>query len=321
MKNKFSNLTEGQLVEIAKVINPDLDWSYEGFFDDSQEHFLMGDGETSLHIYNIEPANSPWGDEVLQLRVFDDDNHDEMLVELSSEILDEIDEMVNKWTSHIGDTKEVFLNKFDNAGQGKLELLDVNDVQRIIQNNQKKIAEFDKKYIHQFVKIINYIKAKERNVLQIHSLIKTIENNNELTDSMNQIENQKHLHDILVFHALNMITALLDDDFLTFYEIYETLDKLNIFNSNWENEVSEKLTFIGNKLNDLMLAIYNMEQNITMELGRLTYLTQESFAHLNSSVSNQLRDVQSSIDFNNLLTVVQSYQLNNINKHTKKLGS
>jgi len=36
MKNKFSNLTEGQLVEIAKVINPDLDWSYEGFLDDSQ---------------------------------------------------------------------------------------------------------------------------------------------------------------------------------------------------------------------------------------------------------------------------------------------
>jgi hypothetical protein len=281
----------------------------------------MGDGATSLHIYNIEPANSPWGDEVIQLRVFDDEDIDDRVVELSSQILDKIDEMVSKWTSHIGDTKEVFLNKFENVGQGKIELLDVNDVHKIIQNNQKKIAEFDKKYIHQFIKIINYIKAKERNVIQIYSLIKTIENNNELTDSIKQIENQKHLHDILVFHLLNMVTALLDDDFLTFYEIYETLDKLNIFNSNWEIEVSEKLTFIGDKLNDLMLTIYNMEQNITMELGRLTYVTQESFAHLNSSVSNQLRGVQSSIDFNNLLTVLQAYQLNNINKHTKNLGS
>jgi hypothetical protein len=32
---------------------------------------------------------------------------------------------------------------------------------------------------------------------------------------------------------------------ITFYEIYETFDQLGVFNSNWENEVSNKLSEIG----------------------------------------------------------------------------
>ena len=105
-----------------------------------------------------------------------------------------------------------------------------------------------------------------------------------------------------------MIGALLSNDLISFYEIYESLDKLNIFNSNWENEVSEKLKKIGSKLDDLMYSIDKMEQNIISELSLLTYTTKQSYMDLNISVTNQLNEVESAINMNNLLTSIQVYQ-------------
>ena len=114
-----------------------------------------------------------------------------------------------------------------------------------------------------------------------------------------------------------MIGAIVSEDIIVFYEIYESFDKLGMFDSNWESEVSEKLTNIGDKLDDLMYSIYKMEQNIVNELSNLSYITQESFEDLNQSIASQLREVESSINTNNLLTGIQAYKLYKINKNTK----
>ena len=58
-----------------------------------------------------------------------------------------------------------------------------------------------------------------------------------------------------------MITSLIKDDLITFYEIHESFDKLNMFNSNWEKEVSQKLTKIDYSLKDLIYSIHDEEAN------------------------------------------------------------
>ena len=68
-----------------------------------------------------------------------------------------------------------------------------------------------------------------------------------------------------------------------FYEIYESFDKLGIFNSNWENDVAEKLVNIGDKLDDLMYSIYHMENKIVRSIDNLTYVTQEYISRLNNT--------------------------------------
>jgi hypothetical protein len=133
------------------------------------------------------------------------------------------------------------------------------------------------------------------------------------------LKNQINTYEILVFHSINMLGSIVSDDLITFYEIFETLDKLGIFNSNWENEVSEKLSNIGDKLNDLMFSIDSMEQKIVSELNSLNYFMQEGFSDLNSSIINQLMEIDSSINTNNLLAGIQAYQLYKINKNTNSL--
>ncbi|MBK6953816.1 MAG: hypothetical protein IPH24_17740 [Crocinitomicaceae bacterium] len=209
---------------------------------------------------------------------------------------------------------------FDHNGDGNIDLIE-NDFNRLLSKNQKRVVEIDKNYIHQFVKISNYIKTKKQNIQKIFESIRDSSSQQELEERISLLKNQIHASELLIFHSINMIGALISEDLISFYEIHESFDKLGIFNSNWENEVSEKLTDIGDKLDDIMYSIYNMEQNIVRELSHLSYVTQTSFEDLNRSVTNQLKEVESSINMNNLLTGIQAYQLYKINKNTKGLRS
>lgn len=131
------------------------------------------------------------------------------------------------------------------------------------------------------------------------------------------LKNEIHTFNLLLYNALSMITSLLDDDMITFYQIHGSFDKLGVFNSNWENEVSEKLTNIRDKQGDLMYSIQKMSDRIVNEIGNLTYATEE----LNSSITNQLKQIDSSINLNTLVNSIQVYQMYKINKSTKHLGS
>ena len=101
----------------------------------------------------------------------------------------------------------------------------------------------------------------------------------------------------------------------------EEVDSLGVFNSNWENEISGKLSSIDSKLSDVIssikevvLSIRNMEDSITSSLDELTYTTKSSFEQLNISVTSELKLIRSGIEWNNLLTGIQTYQTYKLRK-------
>lgn len=227
------------------------------------------------------------------------------------------DKIKTKVANNLAHAKVNHLNILDSDNDGNVDLVE-NDFNKLLSKNQKKIIEIDKNYVHQFVKVSNFIKIKKTNTQKIFETIRDSSNQSELEERVNLLNNQIHSYELLMYHSINMIGALVSEDLITFYEIYESFDKLAIFNSNWENEVSEKLIDIGDKLDDLLYSIYKMERNIVNEFSQLTYITQKSFEGLNRSVINQLKEVESSINFNNLLTSIQTYQLYNIKEKISK---
>jgi hypothetical protein len=213
-----------------------------------------------------------------------------------------------------------FLKEFSVDDEGLIKLTDLSSFDKLLKKNQSFIIDIDKTYIHRFIKISNYLKTKKNNIQKIFEKIKDSNNYDHFDNSINLLKNQIYLFNLLTFHSISMIISLVEKNFITFYEIYESLDRLNIFNSNWENEVSEKLITINLKLDDLIYSIYKMEQNIVNELSHLSYATQSSFEDLKRSVTNQLSEVESSINTNNLLTSIQTYQMYKINQNTKRLN-
>ena len=231
------------------------------------------------------------------------------LLELENQRLDKL----IKYQSRI-------ITQLDKDGNGEIDLVDGDSFNKLVNKNQNSIIEIDKIYIQKFVKISMYLKTKKNNTQKFFDSIKNTENETELTELVSLLKNQIHTYDLLVLHSISMITSLIESDLITFYEIYECFDQLGVFNSNWENEVSNKLTNIGDGIKDLMYSIYQMENKIVNSMDNLTYVTQDSFKELNMSVNNQLSGINSSIKFNNLLTGIQTYQMYKINQNTKRIN-
>ena len=216
---------------------------------------------------------------------------------------------------NLNKSKTNLLKEFDDDGNGIIDVIEgQDDFMTLFKKHQNKVIEVDKNYIQHFVKVSNYLKTKRENIQNIFSSIKDTTDQSQLEEHVGLLKNQIHTYELLLFHSLNMITSVVEDDLITFYEIYESFDKLKIFKSDHENEVSQQLNDIGDGLNNLMYSINDMERSMVNGLNELNYTTQEGFHDLNTSVTRELSSIDSSIKFNNLLTGIQTYQMYKVNK-------
>ena len=237
--------------------------------------------------------------------------------ELIKSILDKINnfiEHINNQVQNFNNNQNSKINELDKNKDGQIDLIDDNSFYKLLNKNQKMIIEVDKNYIQKFVKISLYLKTKKLNIQKIFDSIKETKNEKELNELIHLLRNQIHTYDLLVFHSISMITSLVNSELITFYEIHECFDKLGVFNSNWENDVSNKLSNIGDGIKELMYSIAEMESRIVESIDNLTYVTEDSFKDLNDSIELELSSINSSIGFNNLLTTIQTYQMYKFNR-------
>lgn len=273
---------------------------------------------------NLEFSVNPFSsDELINKQIIDqiDNENGGIVMQFIYTLYDKIAELIAEAISEFYDTKGVKENIFSELDKDNNGVIDViegeDDFMQLLKKHQEKISEYDKAYLQKFVKVFNYLKNKKENIQQIFLSMKDTHTQTALNDEIGILKNQIHSYHLILFHSINMIISLVEDDLITFYEIYESFDKLNMFNSNWENEVSEKLTNIGDQIQDLMYSINKMETNIIDSVSKLTYVTQKSFSLFSNTVEKQLSGIDSSIKFNNLLSGIQTYQLYKINKGLK----
>ena len=207
------------------------------------------------------------------------------------------------------------LSELDKDGNGEVDVIEGNDFNLLLKKHQKVIVEIDRTYVQQFVKISSYLKTKEKNIQSIFNSIKDTPNQEVLNEYIEVLKDDIHSYNLILFNSLSMIVTLVEDDMITFYEIHEMFDTLNMFDSKHEKDVSQKLTNIGDGLKDLMYEIRNMGNQISDSIGELTYVTEQS----NEQLSNQLSEIDSTMKVGNLINTINTYQNYKNNKNTKNL--
>ena len=234
---------------------------------------------------------------------------------------------IKKKKSEFENSKVDLLSKLDKDNNGIIDVIeDNNEFSLLMKKHQKVIIEkgkeFNQNYTHQFIKVGNYIKKKRNNLQLIFDSIKKIEDQNELEDYLKILENEIHTYNLLLFNSLNLLVSLIEDDQITFYDIYEKFDKFNIFNSNWENELSDKLTTLNKEVSELNSNIKGLMNEIS-EIGYMIWSSLEDLSYITENstnmLNNSLGEINSSLDTNNLLTMIQTYQMYKVNKNTKSL--
>lgn len=207
------------------------------------------------------------------------------------------------------------LSELDKDGNGEVDVVEGNEFNKLLKKHQKSIVEVDRKYVQQFVKVSSYLKTKKGNIQTIFNSIKDTPSQEVLNEYVEILKGEIHTYNLILFNSLNMIVSLVEDDMITFYEIHEMFDTINMFDSKHEKDVSQRLTNIGDGLESLMYEIRDMGNQISNSIDELSYVTEES----NQQLNEQLSEIDSTMKAGNLINAINTYQNYKINKNTKSL--
>jgi hypothetical protein len=72
----------------------------------------------------------------------------------------------------------------------------------LLKKHQQKIISIDKNYVHNFIKISNYLTIKKGNIQELFKIVRKTKNRNELVDNLGLLKNQIHTYELLTFHAI-----------------------------------------------------------------------------------------------------------------------
>lgn len=200
-------------------------------------------------------------------------------------------------------------SELDTDGDNTIDLIQQdNEFMKILKSNQKVILEMEKSenrdFTKQFVKLSNFLVDKEKNLQKVFSRIGDINEQKSFEQFRKQLYQQIHFYNILRLNSLQMISSFVEDDRITFYVIYEKLDKLGVWNTNFENEFLFKIDVLNSKMERLISEISHMSYSINTSIGELISITQEN----TSSLSKKLGEIGSKLDVSNLLNTINTYQ-------------
>ena len=209
-----------------------------------------------------------------------------------------------KRLSKLETSQKNIMMELDKDGNGEVDVVEGDDFNILLKKHQKTITDIDKNYIQQFVKVSSYLKQKKRNIQSIFNSLKDTPNQEVLKEFVEILKDECHNYNLIVFNSLNMIVSLVEDDMITFYEIHEMFDTLNMFDSKHEKDVSQRLINIGDGLESLMYEIREMGNIISNSIDELSYVTEES----NRQLKNQLSEIDSTMKVGNLINTINTYQ-------------
>jgi len=243
------------------------------------------------------------------------------------ELKDEFDKIEEKKSKErklvVSKIQEIISKEFDKNNNGDLDILEgENLLIDLLKKNESLIIEFDHNLISDIIKLNEFLNTKKKNLLKMFKLIYSLETEDTMNHFLETFRLSIDNYQTLLIHSIYMLTSIKEKKLSIYYEIRHHFDKINIFNSNWESEVSDKLTdinfnlnLINNTLNDIILSINNLERSISFSLNNINF----SLNTLENSVVKELKGVRRGIGLNNLLTGLNTYQLYSLNKNTKSL--
>ena len=104
----------------------------------------------------------------------------------------------------------------------------------------------------------------------------------------------------------------MDEDLFTFHEISEKFDTLRVFNSTYQNDVSQQLKQVNVQLSTVTAQLEVLNSNcleIVEGLNDLNWATTE----MHESLETKLDSINQGVAFSNMTAIYQSNKLRQIN--------
>lgn len=188
-------------------------------------------------------------------------------------------------------------------------LNDINPLELNIQiksnliNNQK---IFTDEHIPKLLKLIGFYEDNLRNYSKLYLMIKEEQfvhkNQNEVNQTLQMIPFMYQSVQIIERYLVEMINSYVEGDKITYFTIYNVFEEEGLFLSKGEKVMIENMEKMINEINKV---------NSSIELLILVTIS------IGEKISNQLSSINNKLMLNNILTGINTFQLNSI---SNKLG-
>ena len=229
-------------------------------------------------------------------------------------------ELLDKQNENLLNSIREFKSELDSDNDNNIDIIQHdNEFKKILKSNQELILEYEKSenrdFTKQFVKLSNFLIEKEKSLQKIFSRIEEIKEKTYFDNFKPNLIEQIQFYNVLRLNSLQMISSFVEDDRITFYIIYERLDKLGIWNTNFENQFLSKIDLLNSNIDLLTFEIRDMSDLINHSINELISITEENTLLL----SEKLKGIDSKLDLSNILNTINIYKNYKTNKSTKSL--
>lgn len=268
--------------------------------------------ESSIYKFNFFDKDGNSISEILSQ--MEKDGIETLYINTIDKIVSDVNLLISNLYKNLVSIKD---NKNEKILNSKVEeVFSTDELLKLLNYYQNK-NEFSEKHIEDILKVIEFINLKLNEINLIKKTLNKVDFDTKervkIFDLM--IKN----YNSLLFLSYCFVKSISIQDFIFYHQIRISFDKLNIFNSNYQNTILTELIDINNNLKRVINTIEKSEQNLMVEIKNLSEKINGNFQLIGEKISMDLKTIDSSIKWNNFISVIQTYQIYKINKNTKSL--
>lgn len=240
--------------------------------------------------------------------------------------------------------KEALKRSLDVDKNGEVDLIESSLLMPLIRKHQKKIQQTNADFIQNFIKLENHLKHRRQGVQNFYASLMSWElpkkgsSKQDVSRIRGSLKRWREQHERLSqemsvytaiqYNAIHMINAIVNDDMVTYYEVYEAFDELGLWHSNYEQLSIAQLNQLNDNVRRLIevniastqlisKGLFDITERMKEQnhlLNNLEDSVREGFGDLSSSISSGLSEVHGALQAGNLLRMINTYQLYKVNK-------
>ena len=221
------------------------------------------------------------------------------------------EELSQKSHTEALEIKTNFFEQFDRGGNGVLDVFeDKPSLLELAELNASTLSALGIQYTHKTVRLCNSVTELKKNIENIYGRLKETEDVGVVKSSLPLLKNQIAFYDHLYFLALALISAASEGNTILFFQVYESLDKARVFDSQWESDVAVEIQDVNSNIQSLMNRIETFQMEVIAALAHFEW----NNSRLISAMQGQLEGVKSSLNANVLVNTISAYQLYKLRK-------
>lgn len=196
-------------------------------------------------------------------------------------------------------------------GENEISWIPSEPFSKLLENHETLIYDKNADYLLKFVKLDSFLSTKRKSLINIHKEVINTKDEDFIFKTIPVLIKQIEYYNQLLLLSINMIVALKNNKMILFFKIYETFDKIGVFDSKWEKSLLNKMDELNISIKDIVNQIQQMEMRLNQKIEDLGFEIQSSIDQMKENVIEEVSSIKGldNRSAGSILSLINTFQL------------